>query len=73
MVHYGKLMITLKVETVCNTGSASNSERCARLHGKNPKDIKSWYEKLLLSMILPDQTGGHRDAATGCARRARRS
>ena len=30
MVHYGKLMITLKVETVCNTGSASNSERCAR-------------------------------------------
>lgn len=45
MVHYGKLMITLEVETVCNTGSASNSERCARLHGKSPKGIKSWYEK----------------------------
>ena len=30
MVHYEKLMITLEIETVCNTGSASNSERCAR-------------------------------------------
>ena len=30
MVYSEKLMITLKVETVCNTGSSSNSERCAR-------------------------------------------
>ena len=29
MAYFEKL-ITLEIETVCNTGSASNSERCAR-------------------------------------------
>ena len=27
---YSEKLITLEIETVCNTGSASNSEGCAR-------------------------------------------